>query len=274
MQKPKVSRNLLYIIIAVVMAIFAALIAVRYVQKQVDDRTRDDRVMIRVAVPVEDMPQGAIIGEGDLATRSVPAELAPADAVTPENHEQYAGRMLRAPIRGGAPLSAAALVPLYDQFSRIIPKGKVAYTLSVDENNSISGMIAPGDMIDILFMKEAESTTGTTGTTAGVEVLPLLNQIKVLATGSRVGERITAAGEVEQEAQGFSSVTLELDRYQASKLAVASKAGNLRVLLRELNDTSPGSSNGLSESELLHSLGAGGAVNSGRGIEFIIGGKG
>jgi pilus assembly protein CpaB len=271
MQKPTISRNLLYIIIAVVMALFAALIAVRYVQKQVDDRTRDDREMIRVAVPVDDMPQGAIIGEGDLATRSVPAELAPADAVTPENHEEYAGRMLRAPIRGGAPLSAAALVPLYDQFSRIIPKGKVAYTLSVDENNSISGMIAPGDMIDILFMKDGESSAGPT---AGVEVLPLLNQVKVLATGSRVGERITAAGEVEQEAQGFSSVTLELDRYQANQLAVASKAGNLRVLLRELNDTSPGSANGLSESELLHSLGSGGAVRGGRGIEFIIGGKG
>jgi pilus assembly protein CpaB len=273
MQKPKISRNLLYIIIAVVMAILAALIAVSYVQKQVDERTRDDREMIRVAVPVEDMPQGAIIGEGDLATRSVPAELAPADAVTPENHEEYTGRMLRAPIRGGAPLSAAALVPLYDQFSRIIPRGKVAYTLSVDENNSISGMIAPGDMIDILFMKDAETTAGT-GTGNGVEVLPLLNQVKVLATGSRVGERITAEGEVDQEAQGFSSVTLELDRWQANQLAVASKAGNLRVLLRELNDTSPGSSNGLSENELLHSLGAGGAARSGSGIEFIIGGKG
>lgn len=271
MQKPNISRNLLYIIIAVVMAILAALIAVRYVQKQVDERTRDDREMVQVAVPVEDMPQGAIIEAGDLASRSVPAELAPADAVTPENHADYEGRMLRAAVRGGAPLSAAALVPLYDQFSKVIPQGKVAYTLSVDENNSISGMIAPGDLIDILFMKENE---GDQGKDTGVEVLPLLNQIKVLATGSRVGEKVTPEGQPEEEAQGFSSVTLELDHRQASRLAVASKAGNLRVLLRELHDTSPGSASGLSENELLHSLGAGDAVRSGSGIEFIIGGKG
>lgn len=269
MQKPNISRNLLYIIIAVVMAILAALIAVRYVQKQVDERTRDDREMVQVAVPVEDMPQGAIIEAGDLASRSVPAELAPADAVTPENHAEYEGRMLRAAVRGGAPLSAAALVPLYDQFSKVIPQGKVAYTLSVDENNSISGMVAPGDLIDILFMKDAEEDKKT-----GVEVLPLLSQIKVLATGSRVGEKVTPEGEAEQEAQGFSSVTLELDHRQANQLAVASKAGNLRVLLRELHDTSPGSASGLSENELLHSLGAGGAARSGSGIEFIIGGKG
>ncbi len=268
MQKPNISRNLLYIIIAVVMAILAALIAVRYVQKQVDERTRDDREMVQVAVPVDDMPQGAIIAAGDLASRSVPAELAPADAVTPENHADYEGRMLRAPVRGGAPLSAAALVPLYDQFSKVIPQGKVAYTLSVDENNSVSGMIAPGDLIDILFMKDGEQ-----GTATGVEVLPLLSQIKVLATGSRVGEKVTPEGEADDEAQGFSSVTLELDHRQANQLAVASKAGNLRVLLRELHDTSPGSASGLSENELLQSLGAGGARGS-SGIEFIIGGKG
>lgn len=268
MQKPNISRNLLYIIIAVVMAILAALIAVRYVQKQVDERTRDDREMVHVAVPVDDMPQGAIIAAGDLASRSVPAELAPADAVTPENHADYEGRMLRAPVRGGAPLSAAALVPLYDQFSKVIPQGKVAYTLSVDENNSVSGMIAPGDLIDILFMKDGEQ-----GTATGVEVLPLLSQIKVLATGSRVGEKVTPEGEADDEAQGFSSVTLELDHRQANQLAVASKAGNLRVLLRELHDTSPGSASGLSENELLQSLGAGGARGS-SGIEFIIGGKG
>lgn len=268
MQKPNISRNLLYIIIAVVMAILAALIAVRYVQKQVDERTRDDREMVQVAVPVDDMPQGAIIAAGDLASRSVPAELAPADAVTPENHAEYEGRMLRAPVRGGAPLSAAALVPLYDQFSKVIPQGKVAYTLSVDENNSVSGMIAPGDLIDILFMKD-----GDQGTATGVEVLPLLSQIKVLATGSRVGERVAPEGEADDEAQGFSSVTLELDHRQANQLAVASKAGNLRVLLRELHDTSPGSASGLSENELLQSLGAGGARGS-SGIEFIIGGKG
>ena len=268
MQKPNISRNLLYIIIAVVMAILAALIAVRYVQKQVDERTRDDREMVQVAVPVDDMPQGAIIAAGDLASRSVPVELAPADAVTPENHADYEGRMLRAPVRGGAPLSAAALVPLYDQFSKVIPQGKVAYTLSVDENNSVSGMIAPGDLIDILFMKDGEQ-----GTATGVEVLPLLSQIKVLATGSRVGEKVTPEGEPDDEAQGFSSVTLELDHRQANQLAVASKAGNLRGLLRALHDTSPGSASGRSENELMHSLGAGGARGS-SGIEFISGGQG
>ncbi|HST44551.1 MAG TPA: Flp pilus assembly protein CpaB [Luteimonas sp.] len=272
MQKPKVSKNFIYIGTALVLAVLASVVAVRYVQQQVADRTRDDRAMTQIAVPASDLPQGTVITESDLQLRRIPSDLVPADAVTADNFGEYAGRMLRAPVRGGAPLSAAALVPLYDQFSRVIPKGKVAYTLSVDENNSISGMIAPGDLIDILLMMDGD--TGEEGG-PGAQVFPLLDQIKVLATGSRVGERITPDGQVAPTVDGFSSVTLELDRYQANQLAIASKAGTLRVLLRELNDGSPGSPNGLNENALLRSLGSGSnGIDPDGGIEFIIGGRG
>ena len=274
MQKPKLNKNLIYIMVAGGLALFAAFIAVRYVQNAVAERTRDDREMVEVAVASEDMPQGTILSGDDLATRSVPADMVPADAVTPENYRDFSGRMLRSPVRGGAPLSASALVPLYDQFSRVIPKGKIAYNLSVDENNSIAGMIAPGDMIDIFFMKEREETRG------GPVLFPLLQQIKVLATGSRVGERVVREGEAgEDEAAGYSTLTLELDQYQAKQLAVATKVGSLRVLLREITDTSPGAANGLSERELLRSLGGYPAASSGvprargQGIEFSIGGR-
>ncbi|KWV10416.1 Flp pilus assembly protein CpaB [Xanthomonas translucens] len=277
MQKPKLSKNVLFILIAVVMAGLAAFIAVSYIRTTVAERTQDNRPMVDVAVPVNDLPQGTILQGSDLALRTVPAEFAPADAVTPDNHAQFEGRMLRAPARGGAPLSASALVPLYDQFSRLIPKGKVAYTMSVDENNSISGMIAPGDLIDLFFVKDA-TTGGSGGAGTGAQVFPLLQKIKVLAAGSRIGEAPTPKeGEESNTSTGFSSVTLELDQYQAKQLAVASKVGAVRVLLREVQDTSPGAAAGMSESQLLRLLGSGDPANTGSGssrVEFIIGGKG
>lgn len=276
MQKPKFSKNFLFIFIAVIMAAFAAFIAVSYIRNTVAERTQDNRPMVEVAVPVNDLPQGTILQGSDLASRSIPAEFAPADAVTPENHAQYDGRMLRAPARGGAPLSASALVPLYDQFSRLIPKGKVAYTLSVDENNSISGMLAPGDLIDIFFVKDASPIETGASERAGAQVFPLLQKIKVLAAGSRVGDAPTPQeGDSANENAGFSSVTLELDHDQAKQLAVASKIGAVRVLLRELQDTSPGAASGMSESQLLRLLGTGGPAGTGSNrVEFIIGGKG
>lgn len=285
MQKPKISRNHIYIVVALVMALLAALVAVNYVQTTVAERTQDNRRMIDVAVPLADMPQGAIVQPGDLAVRSMPAEFAPADAVTPDNHAEYEGRMLRAAVRGGAPLSASALIPLNEHFSSLIPQGKVAYTLSVDENNSISGMIVPGDLIDILFVKDKSDgqTAAPANARAGTRVMPLLQQVRVLATGTRIGERIAREGQPEGDAQGFSSVTLELDQVQAKSLVIASQVGALRVLLRDAKDRSPGPVQGLTEREWLRSLGVldGGNDTEGSGrrasasrIEFIIGGRG
>ncbi len=272
MQKPKLNKNIVYIGAAGLLALMASGIAIRYVQTTVAEKTRDDREMVEVAVANSDLAQGVVLTSSDMSSRSVPADFVPADAVTPENYSEFAGRMLRAPVRGGAPLSASSLVPLYDQFSRVIPKGKVAYNLSVDENNSLAGMVAPGDMIDILFLKDMEEAKG------GPRLFPLLQQVKVLATGTQVGEKVRAPGE-EDANEGYSTLTLELDQHQAKQLAMASKAGSLRVLLRELTDTSPGAVNGLSERELLRSLGAypaatrTGTARRGQGIEFIIGGR-
>lgn len=283
MQKPKISRNHIYIVVALVMALLAALIAVNYVQTTVAERTQDNRRMIDVAVPLADMPQGAIVQPGDLAVRSMPAEFAPADAVTPDNHAEYEGRMLRAAVRGGAPLSASALVPLNEHFSSLIPQGKVAYTLSVDENNSISGMIVPGDLIDILFLKDKGDAQPAASARVGTRVLPLLQQVRVLATGTRIGERVAREGQPEGDAQGFSSVTLELDQAQAKSLVIASQVGALRVLLRDAKDRSPGPAQGLTEREWLRSLGVrdGDSDTDGSSrrasasrIEFIIGGRG
>lgn len=275
MQKPRISKNTLYIVIAVVMALLAAIVAVNYVQTTVARKTQDDRPMVQVAVPLSDLPQGKILESTDLAVRTVPEELVPADVVTADNHAEYEGRMLRAPVRGGAPLSASALVPLNDQFSSLVPQGKVAYTLSVDENNSISGMLAPGDLIDVLFVKsKGDGSTDQNSTKAGTQVFSLLQQIKVLATGNRVGERMTAPDQPQEENQGFSSVTLELDQLQAKRLEIASKAGSLRVLLREAQDRTRDGAPVLSESQLLQSFGGNATSASGSDIEFIIGGRG
>ena len=284
MQKPKIGKNHVYIAVALVMAVLAALLAVNYVQTTVAERTQDNRKMVDVAVPLADMPQGAIVQPGDLAVRSVPAEFAPVDAVTPDNHAQFEGRMLRVAVRGGAPLSGSSLIPVNDHFSTLIPAGKVAYTLSVDENNSISGMIVPGDLIDILFVKDknGDQDVAAAASRAGARIVPLFQQVKVLATGTKMGERLAQKDQPDGETQGFSSVTLELDQAQAKGLAIASQVGALRVLLRDAKDRTRNSEQSLSEREWLRSLGVLGAeadpskaqgVRDGR-IEFIIGGRG
>ena len=252
----KPNHNIVFIVVALGLGLLAALVAVRYVQKAVDARTAAPAETVAVAVPKADMEPGTVVSVSDLAVREVPADLQPADAVTPENVDQYSGRMLRAPVREGAPLGASALVPLYDQFSRVIKQGNVGYTLSVDETNSISGMISPGDHVDILLTIDQEGDA---------RVLPLLQDINVLATGNRVGET-----PVNEENAGYSNITLELSPAQAERLTVAAKAGSMRVMLRQVEDRSAFGLDGMTQKELLGTP----KSQGGSGVEFIIGGKG
>ena len=258
---PAINRNLVYLIVAVGLGLVAAVAAVSYIRTEVDERTRDAATeKVAVAVPKRDMDVGTVINEEDLAVREVPIDFVPADAVTPDNYASLMGRMLRAPVREGAPMPGAALVPLYDQFSRVIGEGRVGYTLQVDETNSVSGMVTPGDRVDILLSVEQES--------GNTRVLPLLEDINVLATGTRIGEELAN----DEGGLGFSTMTLELQPRQAERLTVADKAGDLRVLLRQREDGSAFGLDGLTESELLRGAPRPVARRRTGGVEFIIGG--
>jgi len=254
---PKINRNLVFMVAALVLGLLAALVAVNYVQKVVAERTRQTGETTTVAVPKQAMEVGAILADGDLAARDVPADLVPADAITPDNYQTYVGRALRAPVREGAPVAASALVPLNEQFSSVIHPGKVGYTLGVDETNSISGMISPGDYVDLMLTVDQDS---------GARVIPLLENVPVLATGSRVGEALP-----DEQNPGFSNITLELDPAQAERLAVGGKAGNVHVVLRHTADRSEFGLDGLTQKQLLGQPASSAGIRR-AGVEYIIGG--
>lgn len=270
MALPKLNKNALLLIGALALGLVAAVLSVSYVQKRVDiakAALEAGNRRVPVVVPKRALDIGEIVAESDLSVREVPEDLLPADAVLPSEYGNILNRMVRAPVREGVPLSGSALVPLYDQFSRVINPGKVGYTMPVDEVNSVSGMIAPGDSVDILLSfenKEASGDGAVKQRPDGPSVAPLLENVRVLATGQRVGE--TVGNELNA---AYSSVTFELDPWQAETLTVGSKSGQLHVMLRNLDDTTPFGLTGLTEKTLMESMGGASSDD----VEYIIGSK-
>lgn len=270
MALPKLNKNALLLLGALALGLVAAVLSISYVQKRVDLATaalEAGNRRVPVVVPARYLDIGEIVTESDLSVREVPEDMLPADAVLPTEYEGILNRMVRAPVREGVPLSGSALVPLYDQFSRVISPGKVGYTMPVDEVNSVSGMIAPGDAVDILLSFEskepADSGTGKRRPD-GPSVAPLLENVRVLATGQRVGEAI--ASELNA---AYSSLTFELDPWQAEALTVGGKTGQIHVILRNLDDTTPFGLTGLTEKMLMESMGGASSDD----VEYIIGSK-
>ena len=257
---PRVNRNLLFIIIALVLGVAASYLAVQYVNKEVAARTPVDHTKtVSVVVPTHPLAKGDILKADDVAARDVPEAFIPADAVTPANYEDYLGQQLRAPVAQGAPLAGSAVHLVTDHFSNVINRDDVAMTIQVDESNSTSGLMVPGDHVDIMLLMTEEKD---------VRLIPLQSNVPVLATGRRA-RGVQSSG--DDSAGNYSNVTLELSPRDAQRLAVAGKAGELRLMLRKAGQNQPFDLRMLSKAELLN---LGKPVRKGTpGVEFIIGNK-
>lgn len=258
---PGINRNLLFLLVAIALGAAASLLAVRYVNNQVAARTQATPTATRqVVVPVHDLPKGASLTEDDIATRDVPVDFVPADAVTPGDYERFVGQVLRAPLAQGAPIPASAVELVTEHFSNVIAPGKVAYTIQVDETSSVSGLIVPGDHVDLLLLLSGEAAGRD-------QIRPLLANVTVLATG-RQASGLKPQGDAANNS--YSNITLGLEPADAQRLGMAMKVGELRVMLRPAGASDDYNLKLLSKAELLRQ---GRPVRT-NGIQFIIGGNG
>ena len=256
---PAINRNFLYLGGAILLGIVASFMTVHYINNQVAVRTRTTPAEMRqVVVPVRDLDKGASLTQQDIASRDVPAEFVPADAVTPDNYQDYLGQVLRAPLLHGAPISGSAVDRVTDHFSNLIDPGKVAYSIQVDESNSVSGLIVPGDHLDILLLMSGDGTD---------QIRPLLSDVPVLATG-RIAKGLRGDGKGDDAT--YSNITLGLPPKDAQRLGMAMKVGELRVMLRAVGNQEAFDLKTLSKADLLRY----GRPVRGNGIQFIIGGNG
>ncbi|GLQ96501.1 Flp pilus assembly protein CpaB [Dyella mobilis] len=257
----RINRNLIFLGIAAVLGIGASLMAVHYINSEVAARTQANtpppQEMRTVVVPVKDLPKGATLTKAEIASRDVPADFVPADALTPDNYEAYLGQTLGAPLTHGTPIPGSAVELVTDHFSNIIDPKDVAYSIQVDDTNSVSGLIVPGDHIDLLLLTTQDQSS---------DIRSLLGNVLVLATGKRA--KGVQANDDKQGDSTYSNITLEVAPQDAQRIGMAMKVGELRVLLRPPGSNRPFDLNLLSKQDLLR---LGRRVKSGSGIQFIIG---
>ncbi|MDO4230984.1 MAG: Flp pilus assembly protein CpaB [Lautropia sp.] len=233
-------RNLLLMSTALLCGGIAVYAGSRYVDEQVaQERLRlapTPKRMAEVVVATRPLEKGDVVAPEVMALRSVPVDYVPSAAVTAASFESLAGQMLLQPMRPGEILTAHA-VTRGDEltFSSRLKPGIRALTISVDEINSISGMLQPGDRIDLLLTARPPAA-GNSGDARQEATVPLLQNLLVMATGRQVrpGEEDPQGGERQ-----FSAVTVEVTPAQAKRLIVAQAAGRLTAILRNPQDATP-----------------------------------
>jgi pilus assembly protein CpaB len=225
----KFSLNRSWLILGVALGLggLAAYGVNRYITRQVEDiEARDKaRKTVRVLVPKDDLPKGAPLTATVVATRDIPAEWAHSNALTPDQFDRVENQKLAYPAARGEMLLWSLLEgQRAPSFSSRLPTGHRAITVPVDEVNSISGMLEPGDRIDLMATVRKESR---------FFMFPLLQNVAVLATGSRV----VVEADGKEGKRTFTTITLDASPEEAQRVLAAREVGKLAALLRAPGDT-------------------------------------
>jgi pilus assembly protein CpaB len=234
-----------------------------------------------------------VIGADNLVKREILEDLVYSqDTVLINDFDKVDGLKLAHAVEGGRPLRRSDLDIRAKDFSEALPQGTRAITIDVDEINSVSQMVRPGNLVDLmLIVADPNDPAG------GQQVVSLLQKVKVLATGqiiARSTERdgankggpaapggLMGPGGATTSAtpQRYSNFTFEVTPEEAARIALAQQLGKIRAVLRNDEDQRMDPLAKINSQTLLRGYapgkkGADPVADARPSVEFIIGGKG
>lgn len=182
---------------------------------------------VKVLVARAEIQPGVQLTDDLVGFQDLPKEAVPEDAVT--SFEQYEERSLMYPVISGDVIRQSKLGKKGEfTRSRQIPEGMRVIAISVNDTQTISGMMRPGDRVDILvtYQKRGQRGQPTTHTAT------LLKYIEVFGTDNKT----ISDGATKQQEVKTKVVSLLVDPKQVNIIKLAESKGQLALSWRHPDD--------------------------------------
>lgn len=181
---------------------------------------------IYVLVADSDMPTGSFVKEENLTWQVWPDEKLHPSYLTKEKTEvkDLVGAVVRRAIAAGEPVTNSRILMPGDRgfLAAVLRPGYRAVAVRVDATSSISGLVFPGDRVDILLTHSVKN--GEIQRRASETVL---TNVRILAIDQKTND-------TDESPKVGKNATLEVTPKQAEMLAVLSELGKLSFALRSL----------------------------------------
>lgn len=154
------------------------------------------------------------------------------------------GRVAITGIQPGEPILESRLAPdgTKGGLSAVVPEGKRAITVRVNDVVGVAGFALPGNYVDIMVNTEAAGADRNNQDKMISKIV--LERILVLAVAQE-------ANRDETKPKVVNAVTLEVTPEQAERLDLARSVGNLSLVLRNQIDANPTETAGITKAMLL-----------------------
>ena len=212
--------------------------------------------MVSYLTTARSLPPGTLVRPEDFAVRSVSPSQLPPEAVVdmPSTRTDLRGSLVRRFLEAGTPLRAADLTRPREKgfLQAVLSPGTRAVSVGVDPVSGVAGLIWPGDRVDVLLTQEfPPAAPGSRGVVTSETIL---TDARIVAVDQDITQGAPANGSAGRLA---STITLEVGKDQAERLAVSARLGHLSLAARSAADPdqpiliSPGGVSGADVSEVL-----------------------
>jgi pilus assembly protein CpaB len=222
------SRAFIPILLAAVIAFVGSFL----IYKWVDSRTTPQKTIkveqeaVEIAVSKIDLPWGTKLKEDNIKLVPYLKDSLPPGSFTDFYLDSLVGRVLLSPIFKDEPILESRLAPISvteGGIAAVVRPGKRAIAVKGNEVLGLSGLIQPGNRVDVLVtLQDPRNKRDTTKL--------VLQSIPVLATGKEIVKN--DKGEVSP----VDVYTLEVDPEEGERLSLAATEGKLHFALRNATD--------------------------------------
>lgn len=226
-------KNWLLMLISLVFGTIAAFsINQHLVRKTHEIESKSQVPYVKRVVAARDLPRSTVLKMDDLAAQDFPSAWITKDAISLEQAELLIGKQLNVDLKSGQLLHWAITADKTSvALSARLPIGKRAITIPVDQINSLSGLLNPGDLIDLYVSFEHQSKRVTSLLITGVEVLATGRDLNLSESGHSISNGY------------FATVTLATSPGDAVKIVAARQAGTITAVLSQEDNASLVNSN-------------------------------
>lgn len=182
-------------------------------------------------VATRPLSKGALARDEDFAVRQAAADRVPAGAIldTPDTKAGLPGSLVRKFVDAGSAITLQDILRPKDRgfLASVLAPDSRAISIKVDEETGVSGLIRPGDNVDVVLTQVFEKAAPVRRAVSET----VLSNVRVIAIDQEIaqgGRPVTNAipGKTAQ------TVSLELKPEQVKKVAVAKQLGTLSLVVR------------------------------------------
>lgn len=186
--------------------------------------------MVKIVVATTIIKEGTITTAEMFEMKKVPKQYVARGSIT--QMQQVVGKVAAFPILPGEQLNSLKFKQRSAKLGLqyVVPKGKRAVSVQVDKVGTIASLVNVGDRVDVICLIR-ESTTA--------RALTILQDVEIYAIDQKTDKQDKA--EVKDKralASREQIITFALSLSEAEKLIAASDAGDIKLVLRPVEDES------------------------------------